>query len=277
VPLTLTDISYTYSADTGYADPALRGVDFDVAPGELVLILGATGSGKSTLLRIAAGLLGAQSGSALIDGAVLERSTARGAVGLVFQDAESQLFADTLLEDVAFGPKNLGADLAQAHIAARDALAAVGLDPASFSQRSPFTLSGGEARRAAIAGVLAMKPRYLLTDEPTAGLDAGGRRILRDLLLDARADAGVVVVSHTAEEFLGEADRVLILDGGETHWYGKASELVADPSVLVAAGLAAPDVLEAQRLAKLAGIDAGAFAVDPVIAADRLANAGGWR
>lgn len=274
--LRLTDISYTYAADTDYAEAALRGVSLDVAPGELVLVLGATGSGKSTLLRIAAGLMEPRSGSATIDDDPLDRASARGAVGLVFQDAESQLFADTLIDDVAFGPKNLGMDAVSAQAAASEALEAVGLAPAVFGTRSPFSLSGGEARRAAIAGVLAMRPRYLLADEPTAGLDAGGRRLLKSLILHTRERAGVVVVSHTAEEFLGEADRVLVLSAGTTHWYGQASDVVADPDVLVGAGLVAPDVLEVQRLARQAGLSIDGFVLDPDRAGRRLAEAGGW-
>jgi len=276
VSLRLTDISYTYAADTDYAEAALRGVSLDVAPGELVLVLGATGSGKSTLLRIAAGLMEPRSGSATIDDDPLDRASARGAVGLVFQDAESQLFADTLIDDVAFGPKNLGMDAVSAQAAASEALEAVGLAPAVFGTRSPFSLSGGEARRAAIAGVLAMRPRYLLADEPTAGLDAGGRRLLKSLILHTRERAGVVVVSHTAEEFLGEADRVLVLSAGTTHWYGQASDVVADPDVLVGAGLVAPDVLEVQRLARQAGLSIDGFVLDPDRAGRRLAEAGGW-
>ncbi len=216
MPLTLTGIGYTYASGTGFAVSAVRDVSFEVAVGELVLVLGATGSGKSTLLRLAAGLLEPQPGHATIDGAPLDRRTARGSVGLVFQDAEAQLFADTVVDDVAFGPRNLGHSAEDAQALAREALASVGLDPQLFGERSPFSLSGGEARRAAIAGVLAMQPRYLLADEPTAGLDAPGRSALRRLLLDARSRAGVVVVSHTAEEFLGAADRVLVLSDGES-------------------------------------------------------------
>lgn len=274
--LTLTNIGYTYAPDTGFADVALDGVSLTVAPGELVLVLGATGSGKSTLLRVAAGLLEPGRGSGEIDGTALDKASARGRVGLVFQDAEAQLFADTLVEDVEFGPLNLGVDADSARAVARESLNAVGLDPDVFGERSPFSLSGGEARRAAVAGVLAMRPRYLLADEPTAGLDAAGRRLLKGLLSSARAETGVVVVSHTAEEFLGEADRVLVLENGRSYWYGPATVLVADPGVLKGAGLEPPDVLEVQRRARLLGIDAGTFSLDPVIAGERLARAGGW-
>ncbi len=150
--LRLEAVGYTYAAGTSFALRALSGVSLCLEPGELALVLGATGSGKSTLLRICAGLLDAEEGTAAIDGAPLSRSSARGSVGLVFQDAESQLFAETLAADVAFGPRNLGATAEEAADRARAALSAVGLDPDAYGERSPFALSGGEARRAAIAG-----------------------------------------------------------------------------------------------------------------------------
>ena len=275
--LTLTDIAYRYPvASAPECAPALDGVSLTVEPSELVLVLGATGSGKSTLLRIAAGLLGATAGEASIDGEPLTGRSARGAVGLVFQDAEAQLFAETVADDVAFGPCNLGATAPEAAETAREALQRVGLDPEVYGQRSPFGLSGGEARRAAIAGVLAMGPRYLLLDEPTAGLDARGRAAVRALIGAERARSGIVVVSHSAAEFLGEADRVLLLADGRAAFEGPADQLVADPSAFEKAGLAAPDVLRVQMLAVAAGAAPSGFSLDPNEAARRLTPAGGW-
>lgn len=274
--LTLDGLGYTYAPRTEFAQCALEGVSLSVEVGEMVLVLGATGSGKSTLLRAAAGLIEAQSGSAMLDGSQLTRSSARGVVGLVFQDAESQLFAETVMADVEFGPRNLGASAAHASESAREALLAVGLDPDRHGARSPFTLSGGEARRAAIAGVLAMRPRYLMLDEPTAGLDARGRASIRATVRDARAHAGVVVVSHSAEEFLGEAERVVVLSRGTVAYLGSATDLIADPTPFAAAGLIAPDVLRFQMLARQHGCDPGAFCLDPVQAARNVAAAGGW-
>lgn len=274
--LTLERVGYTYAAGTSFAEVALADVSLSVEPGELVLVLGATGSGKSTLLRLAAGLMEPCAGGATIDGAPLTRASARGVVGLVFQDAESQLFAETIAADVEFGPRNLGADDQAAHAAATDALSAVGLDPAAFGPRSPFTLSGGEARRAAIAGVLAMRPRYLLMDEPTAGLDASGRRAVVAIVRDARERSGVIVVSHSPEEFLGEATRVLVVASGATVFWDEATRLVADPSPFSRAGLRAPDVLRVQLAARERGMDVGALTLDPLAAARSLARAGGW-
>jgi energy-coupling factor transport system ATP-binding protein len=275
VTLSLRDVCYTYARGTTYSVPALRRVSLEVSRGELVLVLGATGSGKSTLLRIAAGLLAADEGEATIDGAPLDSASARGAVGLVFQDAESQLFADTVLGDVTFGPKNMGVSRDDALVYARDALAAVGLDPGRFGSRSPFSLSGGEARRVAVAGVLAMGPAYLLADEPTAGLDGSGRRAMRALLLDARERSGVVVVSHSAEEFLGDADRVLVLGEGRALLTAPAADLVASPELFASAGLRAPDVLEAQRIAVGPGAADYVFSLDPREVAHSLAARGG--
>jgi energy-coupling factor transport system ATP-binding protein len=273
MPLTLVDVGYTYAAGMGFSQRALESVSLAVAPGELVLILGATGSGKSTLLRIAAGLLDGAEGTATIDGEPLTRQAARGSVGLVFQDAESQLFAETVTADVSFGPRNMGCSEAEASEAARKALARVGLPPLEYGERSPFSLSGGEARRAAIAGVLAFAPRYLLLDEPTAGLDARGRRAVAAIVAEARTSAGVVLVSHSAEEFLGVADRVLVLSGGRALYEGSASELIADPAPFASAGLLAPDVLRIQMLARERGCDVGSFTLDPARAAAALALA----
>lgn len=275
--LTLDGIGYTYGAGTSFALPALAGVSLSVEPGELLLVLGATGSGKSTLLRVCAGLLDVGEGTAALDAEPLSRSSARGTVGLVFQDAESQLFAETLLADVAFGPRNLGASAEEAGSRARGALTSVGLDPDAYGERSPFALSGGEARRAAIAGVLAMGPRYLLLDEPTAGLDARGRAAVREVVHAMRTTAGVVVVSHSAEEFLGEADRVLVLAQGKAVFEGAASSLIVNPAPFAAAGLIAPDVLRFQMLARDRGYDPGPFTLDPVAAAANISLAGGWR
>jgi energy-coupling factor transport system ATP-binding protein len=275
--LTLGSVGYTYSTGTSLELRALAGVSLSVEPGELVLVLGSTGSGKSTLLRLCAGLLEPDEGAARLDEVPLTRSTARGAVGLVFQDAESQLFAETLSADVAFGPRNLGATADEAAGRARDALASVGLDPESYGGRSPFALSGGEARRAAIAGVLAMRPRYLLLDEPTAGLDARGRGAVREVVRSMRAGAGVVVVSHSAEEFLGEADRVVVLAQGKQVFTGDAHGLIADPSPFETAGLIAPDVLRFQMIARARGCDCSPFTLDPVLAAANAHRAGGWR
>lgn len=219
---------------------ALERFTFEIQKGELVMVVGATGSGKSTALRLLAGLLTPTHGQIFFGSTELTPKTARGRIGLVFQDAESALFAETVVEDVMFGPRNLGANATEAHHRAKDALGAVGLDYVNFAKRSPFTLSGGEARRVAIAGVLAMRPEFLLADEPTAALDARGRRSVRQVLAHACATAGVVVVTHAPEEFIDICDRVVVFGHGiamaydptyyKEHWIAPAKDGEGDES-----------------------------------------------
>lgn len=277
MPLIADNVSYAYGAGTSFEQGALDAVSIRVEVGELVLIIGSTGSGKSTLLRLLSGLLAADSGTLSLDGQALTSRTSRGVVGLVFQDAESQLFAESVIDDVEFGPRNLGAVDADARSAALEALLAVGLGADGYASRSPFGLSGGEARRVAIAGVLAMRPRYLLLDEPTAGLDARGRAAVRDSVDAVRDHSGVVVVSHTVEEFLGVADRVVVLSAGAVVFSGPAAGLIDDPLLLDRAGLRAPDVLRIQMEARACGLDVGPFTLDPSVAASHLMDARGRR
>ncbi len=274
--LRLEDVGHTYAIGTTAAVVALQEVSLVVDPGELVLVVGETGSGKSTLLRLASGLLRPSTGLAFIDEVALDEASARGRVGLIFQDAESQLFADTVLDDVAFGPRNLGLEVEAAREAAREALHDVGLDAETYGSRSPFALSGGEARRAAIAGVLAMRPAYLLADEPTSGLDSSGREAVRSVLLESRVHSGVIIVTHSPEEFLAHADRVLILRDSLQVWSGETRTLLSDPSPLDQAGLAVPDVVAIQ-LEFARYLDRGVEPVlDPRAAAQWIARAGGW-
>jgi energy-coupling factor transport system ATP-binding protein len=262
-------LGYTYAAGTTYASRAVADVGLRLEKGELCLIVGSTGSGKSTLLRLLSGLLKPGTGSVRVDDAT---GVPRGSVGIVFQNPETQFFAETVSADVAFGPKNL--DLPDPDTAAREALLAVGLDPAEFGDRSPFTLSGGEARRAAVAGILAMRPAYLLLDEPTAGLDRRGREAIVAALLAAREEAGVLVVTHDPGPFLAYADRVLVLAAGETVFEGGVEELLGDATgPFERAGLILPDVVRVQVLARLRGAKLQQIAFDVDGAAAALASA----
>ncbi|MDZ4179512.1 MAG: ATP-binding cassette domain-containing protein [Coriobacteriia bacterium] len=270
--LTLRDVGYVYSRGTGFAHRALEGVSVSVKPGEMVLVLGSTGSGKSTLLRVTAGLLQDFEGRVELGGAPVSGPFAEAGqgIGMVFQNPESQLFAESVLDDVAFGPRNQGRSPDEVMRASRTAIETVGLSFDEFASRSPFTLSGGEARRVALAGVLAMNPMYLLLDEPTAGLDVEGRRSLRLALEQARRSTGVLVVTHDAEEFLDAADKVLILEAGRTAFYGDTIELLKRPCVFAEAGLREPEVLRTQVKAREAGIDPGELTLAPGEAAARL-------
>ncbi|MDZ4179239.1 MAG: ATP-binding cassette domain-containing protein [Coriobacteriia bacterium] len=271
----LTDVGYVYSRGTGFEHRALKGVSLTLKPGEMVLVLGSTGSGKSTLLRVIAGLLQDFDGRVELGGSPVSGPFAESGhgIGIVFQSPESQLFAESVLDDIAFGPRNQRRSPEEVMRAARTAMETVGLSYDEFASRSPFTLSGGEARRVALAGVLAMNPMYLLLDEPTAGLDVEGRRSLRLALEQARRSAGILIVTHDAEEFLGTADRVLILDAGRTAHYGDTTDLLERPGVFAEAGLREPEVLRTQVKALEAGINPGVMTLDPEKAATCLVAA----
>lgn len=264
-------VSYAYGAGRAFGVQAVRGLDLAVEPGELVVVAGTTGSGKSTLLRLLAGLLEPGAGSVMVDGIVSGDRLTRGAVAIVFQDPETQFFAETLRMDVAFGPRNLGHGDPDG--AADRALSAVGLDPKVYGPRSPFTLSGGEARRGAIAGALAMGSRYLLLDEPTAGLDATARQAVRGALLAERDRSGIVVVTHDPGEFLDSADRVVALDAGSVAFTGSVEDLYASPGTYEAAGLELPSVVRTQLLARERGMRLARVTLDPVRAATALLEA----
>jgi energy-coupling factor transport system ATP-binding protein len=213
--LHLDNVHFTYGMNTDAERDVLRGVSLTIVPGSYTLITGNSGSGKSTLLRILAGLLEPTLGTVAFSNG---NKVFPSAVGIVFQHPESQLFAQTVEDEIAFGPGNLGLiptrDVRGNVV--RDALDAVGLDPKIFFHRSPFSLSGGEMRRVAIASILAMRPAFLLLDEPTAGLDAKGRAFIHAFIEQLiRATTGVVVVSHDLEEFEPQAQIQLELRDGQ--------------------------------------------------------------
>lgn len=248
------DVTYTYLRGTPLETAALRGIDLEVRTGELLAIIGPTGSGKSTLVQHFNGLLRPTSGTIRVDGEDLwapktDRRRARQRVGLVFQLPEAQLFEETVRRDVAFGPRNLA--LPDDVVAGRveEALKQVGLDPARFGDRSPFGLSGGEMRRVAIAGVLAMRPDVLVLDEPTAGLDPQGREELL-ARFEGLHDRGltIVLISHDMDVVTRLAGRIVVLHQGRILLQGSPREIFAREADLQGVGFSLP---QAARLARL--------------------------
>ena len=240
--LALEGVTVRYGAVRALSDVTLR-----LEPGCVTLLAGPSGSGKSTLARVASGLLGPDAGRALLGGG----APAPGMVGLCLQRTEDQLFCETVLADVAFGPTNLGCAPDEAEGRAREALRALGVDEGLW-ERSPFALSGGQRRRAALAGIVAMGPRAYVLDEPTVGLDAEGRTFLHELVrtLAARGHA-VLVISHDVCEWLEVASRVALLRAGSVAWRGTARELVDEPGPLEAAGLATPTWVALRRALRI--------------------------
>lgn len=222
MPIELSNVTYTYGKDTPFEKTALRDINVTIAEGSFVGIIGHTGSGKSTFVQHLNGLLTPTSGSVLIDGVnsgdkTEEAKQKRHSVGMVFQYPEHQLFEETIADDIAFGPRNLGCSEAEVDSRVREAMAFVGLDYDTYANRSPFHLSGGQMRRVAIAGVIAMNPKYLILDEPSAGLDPFGREEIFQQIIDLHKKKGitVILVSHNMEDIARMADRLLVLDKGQ--------------------------------------------------------------
>lgn len=222
MPIELSNVTYTYGKGTPFEKTALRDINVTIAEGSFVGIIGHTGSGKSTFVQHLNGLLTPTSGSVLIDGVnsgdkTEEAKQKRHSVGMVFQYPEHQLFEETIADDIAFGPRNLGCAEEEVDSCVREAMAFVGLDYDTYANRSPFHLSGGQMRRVAIAGVIAMNPKYLILDEPSAGLDPFGREEIFQQIIDLHKKKGitVILVSHNMEDIARMADRLLVLDKGQ--------------------------------------------------------------
>ncbi len=242
------NLRYVYEEGTAYEKGALDGVSLDIHEGEFLAIIGHTGSGKSTLIQHLNGLIKADSGSIYFNGEnIYDKEFSlpflRKHVGLVFQYPEHQLFETTVFEDVCFGPKNLGLSKEEIENAARKALKQVGLDE-NYFEKSPFELSGGEKRRVAIAGVLAMNPDVLILDEPTAGLDPKGRDSILNKLkeLQLERNIAIVLVSHSMEDVAKYADRLVVMNQGKKLFDGDVREVFGHYKELEEIGLAAPQV-----------------------------------
>ncbi|MGI6345319.1 MAG: energy-coupling factor transporter ATPase [Bacillota bacterium] len=259
MPIVIDKLSYVYGAGTPFEVRALHDISLTIADQEFIGIIGATGSGKSTLIQHLNGLIRPTSGRVLVDGqdlaATADLRAIRQQVGLVFQYPEHQLFEETVYQDVAFGPRNLGLTEDEISQRVHEALRQVGLDPEPILERSPFELSGGQMRRVAIAGVLAMRPRVLILDEPTAGLDPQGRdellTELQDLYQQSRMT--IILVSHSMEEIARVATRLIVLQDGEIAFDGTPRQVFANAATLQSIGLGVPQVAELMQLLQQKG------------------------
>lgn len=256
----VNNLTHVYATRTSLERKALADVSLKIQPGESVGIAGQTGSGKSTLVQHLAGLLEPTSGQVLLDGVVAHVRTSaaqskRHHIGIAFQYPEEQFFKQTVFQEVAFGPRNLGLKGTRLEARVSSALKLVGLSPQAFLSRCPFALSGGEMRRVALASVLAMRPEVLILDEPTAGLDTRGRRDLLDHVATWREDTGhtLILISHDLGILPRVVDRVLLLCDGRIEGDGSTRTILGDPERLGAAGLKPPAPVALLQTLKRAG------------------------
>jgi len=261
MPIILDKVSHIYGEDTSMPVRALNNISLVIPDGQFIGIIGHTGSGKSTLVQHLNGLMKATSGNIYFNGEDIDaddfdKKRLRSKVGLVFQYPEHQLFETDVFTDVCFGPKNLGLSKRETELRAYEALKLVGLDDEYFYQ-SPFDLSGGQKRRAAIAGVLAMKPQVLVLDEPTAGLDPKGRDEILDQISKLKQETGitVILVSHSMEDVAKYVDRIIVMNKGSVMYDDKPSEVFCHFEKLEEIGLAAPQVIYIMRELREHGYD----------------------
>lgn len=263
----LDKVNYIYGEGSGFVKHALKDVSLAVDKNEFIGLIGHTGSGKSTLTQIFNGLLRATSGDVYFNGDNIydkdyDMKKLRSKVGLVFQYPEHQLFETTVFKDVCFGPKNLGLDKRECELRAFEALELVGMDKELF-YNSPFELSGGQKRRAAIAGVIAMKPEVLILDEPTAGLDPQGRDEILDMVkaMHEQTQMTVILVSHSMEDVAKYVGRILVMNDGHLMYDDVPREVFAHYRELEKIGLAAPQVTYIMHALKERGMDVDTDAI----------------
>ena len=274
--IALEHVNYIYSPGTAYEKRALNDISLEIGQGQFVGIIGHTGSGKSTLIQHLNGLMKATSGDILYDGQSIyaegyDMRKLRSQVGLVFQYPEHQLFEVDVISDVCFGPKNQGLSEEESEKNAREALELVGF-PEKYYKQSPFELSGGQKRRVAIAGVLAMKPKVHILDEPTAGLDPKGRDEILDQIAKLHKETGmtVVLVSHSMEDVARYVDRIIVMNKGEKMLDSTPKEVFRHYKELEEVGLAAPQVTYVMHDLKDRGFDVSPDATTIEEAADEI-------
>ena len=275
----LDKVNDCYSEGTAYQIQALKDINLEILDGQFIGIIGHTGSGKSTLTQLLNGLLKATSGNIYVDGKDIydedyNMRDLRNKVGLVFQYPDHQLFETTNFEDVCFGPKNQGLDRKEIELRAFEALRNVGF-PEELYYQPPFDLSGGQKRRVAIAGVLAMKPDVLILDEPTAGLDPAGRDEILGLVARMHKELGItiILVSHSMEDVAKYVDRLIVMNQGEVMYDGAPKEVFPHYKELEAVGLAAPQVTYLMHELKEKGLDVNVNATTVKEAAEDILHA----
>ena len=259
--LDVKNLTHTYDGNTPFFSDAVRDVSFSVQQGEIIGIIGHTGSGKSTLVQHLNGLFKPTHGEILLDGKDIWENPKqirmiRSKVGLVFQYPEYQLFEDTVYKDIAFGPKNMGFDDKKIEIVINDICEIVGLKK-EYLEKSPFDLSGGEKRRVAIAGVMAMQPKIIVFDEPVAGLDPKGRADVIKMIADYRNkyDATVIIISHNMEDMALIADKLIVMNKGEMVLFDKTENVFKQHEFLKSIGLNVPMVTQIMLVLKQMGMD----------------------
>lgn len=273
----LDNINYIYDGPQG--KHALKDINLVISEGEFIGIIGHTGSGKSTLTQILNGLIKATSGNVFFNGKDIyekgfEKKELRQKVGLVFQYPEHQLFETNVFADVCYGPKNMGLEKKEYELRAFEALTMVGFEPELFYQ-SPFTLSGGQMRRAAIAGVLAMKPEIMILDEPTAGLDPKGRDEILELLKKIHEETGntIIVVSHSMEDMAKYASRIIVMNSGCISYDDTPEKIFSHYKELEKIGLMAPQVAYIMGALKNRGLDVNTKAMTVKDGTESIINA----
>ncbi len=260
--IVIEHLNYVYMAGGPYETKALNDINLTIEDGEFIGLIGHTGSGKSTLVQHLNGLIMPTSGRVLVDGMDLkdkatDRRAVRQRVGLVFQYPENQLFEETVEKDIAFGPKNLGLDESEIARRVKDAMRRVALDYDKLHNRSVFELSGGQMRRVAIAGVLAMEPQVLVLDEPCAGLDPRGREEILGLIKKLHEEAGttIVMVSHSMDDVASLAERVIVMNHGEIAMDGAPRDVFACGEELRGMGLDVPQAVQLAAKLRSRGFD----------------------
>ncbi|MEL7609574.1 MAG: energy-coupling factor transporter ATPase [Bacillota bacterium] len=250
MPIVVKKLNCVYMQGSIIEQTALCDIDLTVNDGEFLGIIGHTGSGKSTLIQHLNGLITASSGNVTVDGYDMsvkeERVKGRRLVGMVFQYPEYQLFEETVARDIAFGPKNMGLEQAEIDHRVSEAMSLVGLAEDLFAEKSPFELSGGEKRRVALAGIIAMRPKYLVLDEPMAGLDPGGRKNVLSTIERLREKTGcaIVMVTHSMDDIARTAERIVVLNHGQLALEGTPREIFSDASALEKMGLDLPQAAQ---------------------------------